>query len=228
VTNFLGRPADAFLDRGRGAAWTPLLLPDLLVWLDGSLITQSAGKVTAWPDLSGLGNHFVQANPALQPNYLAADVSFPTVQPAVGFNTDSNNLARVFAVAPAWWGIVAAYPATAFTDFDVLLGDSSGAFELRGDSTTANWRLASGAVAGNRFKDRVDTDVALTTANAPHLYEFVPDAPAIKTQVLGCQLGQPTRKWRGPAVMVVACSSVPSADDRNLVQAYAQSLGRLP
>lgn len=38
----------------------------LVLQLDGQLITTSGSAVTAWPDLSGLGNHGVQGTPALQ------------------------------------------------------------------------------------------------------------------------------------------------------------------
>jgi len=56
----------------------PNVLPGggLALWLDASVaasITQAAGKVSQWNDLSGNARHFVQPTAASQPNYVLAD-----------------------------------------------------------------------------------------------------------------------------------------------------------
>lgn len=51
------------------AAWSPLDLPNLEVWLDASddaTITEVGGEISQWDDKSGNANHAVQATPADQ------------------------------------------------------------------------------------------------------------------------------------------------------------------
>lgn len=74
---------------GAGAApWTPAALSGLVLWLDNALITEAAGLVTAWPDLSGAGNHGAQANPSLQGDYEAT--GWNGAQPSVLLNGETS------------------------------------------------------------------------------------------------------------------------------------------
>jgi hypothetical protein len=69
-------------------AWAPSDLSDLVLWLDNTLITQVAGLVTAWPDLSSEGNDGVQANPALQGDY--EFLGWDGTQPCVLLNGETS------------------------------------------------------------------------------------------------------------------------------------------
>jgi hypothetical protein len=71
-----------------GAIWTPLDIAGLALWLDNQLITEAGGLVTAWPDLSGLGNHGAQSNPALQGDYEAT--GWNGTQPCVLINGETS------------------------------------------------------------------------------------------------------------------------------------------
>lgn len=71
-----------------GAPWTPAQLGGLVLWLDNSLITQSGGLVTAWPDLSGLGNHGAQSNPVFQGDLEAT--GWNGAQPSVLLNGETS------------------------------------------------------------------------------------------------------------------------------------------
>ncbi len=43
---------------GEAAAWTPILLPNLQLWLNGATLAGTTGDtITAWTDSSGNGNH---------------------------------------------------------------------------------------------------------------------------------------------------------------------------
>jgi hypothetical protein len=102
MTNFLGRPADAFLDRARGGGWAPSDFSGLVLWLDNTLITEAGGKNTAWPDLSGLGNHGVQANPSLQGDYEA--LGWNGAQPSVHFTAASEHVIEANGCAAGFSG----------------------------------------------------------------------------------------------------------------------------
>lgn len=223
------------IPKRRDGSWSPSDLGGLVLWLDNSLITEAAGVVTAWPDISGNGNHVTQANPAIQPNYVALETDFPTPQPAVKFNVASSSLVSgaVFS-GIAWMAVVAVYPATTFADFDGLIeGSVSGVGQtpLRGDQTAATWRTSTGP-AGTRYRDGTATDTALTTANAPHLYEMVPNSawnPSGGGAVrLGCDDATAGREWGDSVTLVLMATAVPSAANRAALLAYCQDRGMLP
>lgn len=217
-----------------GADWAPSAIANLVVGLDNQLITQAGGVVTAWPDTWGPGNHFAQANPALQPNYVASETDFPTAQPSVKFNVASSSLVSgaVFANI-AWMAVVAVYPATTFANFNglIIAGTSGvGQTPFRGDSGANTWRVSTGP-AGSRYRDGALTNVALTTANAPHLYEIVPDAPWTPTGGiirLGCDDATAGREWNDSVALVLAATSVPDAPTRASLLAYCQGRGMIP
>lgn len=55
----------------------PTEIAGLLFWLGDSMVLNGAStKVASWDDLSGNGNHFVQATDARQPLYTASDANF--------------------------------------------------------------------------------------------------------------------------------------------------------
>jgi hypothetical protein len=58
--------------------------------------------VTAWPDLSGLGNHGVQANPSLQGDYEA--LGWNGAQPSVHFTAASNHVIEANGCASSFTG----------------------------------------------------------------------------------------------------------------------------
>src|SRR5688572_18112832 len=135
------RPGRNRRNLGRGPWDFSDVAGGLALWLDNSLITEAAGVVTAWPDLSGNGRHFTQANPAIRPNYIASETDFPTPQPAVKFNVADCVLAAASAFALRWVAIVAVYPSTTFSGTHGLWTGSPGD-DVRayvGSVATANW-----------------------------------------------------------------------------------------
>jgi hypothetical protein len=70
---------------------TPVPVDGLRLWLDGSSITQDAGKVSAWADRTPFGHDVSQADEALQPA-LAADLL--NGQAAVLFDGEDDVLVR--------------------------------------------------------------------------------------------------------------------------------------
>lgn len=73
--------AGGFAGGAAPAVWTPSDVEGLILELDNQLITHAAGLVTAWPDVSGAGNHGAQSNPALQGDYEAT--GWDGAQPSV-------------------------------------------------------------------------------------------------------------------------------------------------
>lgn len=207
--------------------FTPKSVPGLNLWLDNALVTESGGVVTAWPDLSGAGNHFAQANPALQPNYVASETDFPTAQPAVKFDVADSVLAASSAFALRWVAIVAVYPATTFAGTNGLWTGSAANDRraLVASVASANW-LTDGLV-GNRFRDGVDTDVALTTANTPHLYIHTFDASETWTWQVGKDRGNAGRQWTDSVCLVLGGSSGISTANMTKLLAYVRRRGMI-
>jgi hypothetical protein len=217
--------ADAFGWGSNRGVWTPASRPDLAFWLDNSLITESSGKVTAWPDSSGLGRHFPQANPALQPNYVALETDFPVPQPAVKFNVADSVLAVASAFALRWVAIVAVYPAATFAVFNGLF---TGSFTndrraFVGSSGSANW-LTDG-LAGNRYRGTADTDVALTTANTPQLYIHTFNASETWTWQVGKDRGNAGRQWNDSVGLVFGGSAELLTADIPVIEQYCRTRG---
>lgn len=62
-------------------AFSPADIPDLKLWLDASTLVLSDGDpVSSWTDLSGNGNHAVQANALKQPTFKTGGGLDPTVR----------------------------------------------------------------------------------------------------------------------------------------------------
>jgi hypothetical protein len=80
--------------------WTPASLPGLLLWLDASnsgSITQSAGSVSQWNDLSGNGNNVAQPTGANRPTYSAT--GFNGTKPGITFTSGSSQWIQNASVA---------------------------------------------------------------------------------------------------------------------------------
>lgn len=212
----------------RGGEWSPKDISGLVLWLDNTLVTVTApDDVTAWPDLSGAGNHFTQASTTVAPTYVTSETDFPVPQPAVKFDVSDNRLVGPAIANLAWLAVVAVYPGSTFADFSTLIGTATGnQFALRGASGTAAWRTVD-TPAGNRFVDRVDTDTALTTPNTPHLYEFVPTSAWTPDGALwlGGNAGFATRIWSDSVCLVLGATAVPSAADLTKLHAYVRGRG---
>lgn len=210
----------------QGAVWTPKRIGGLALWLDNSLVTLNASTVSAWPDLSGAGNHFSQANPALQPNYVSSETDFPIPQPAVKFDVSGNFLGRAALANIAWFAFVAVYPATTFSNYSTLLaGLDQTQYVLRGEIGTASWRFSIPAMT--HYRNGSATSVALTTANTPHLYEAVPGSPVTFTSnmSLGLDPNNAARIWSDSVGLVLAATAVPDTATRAALLAYVQRRG---
>lgn len=103
--------------RAGGPAWTPKLAANTKLWLRGDLgITLTSGRVSAWADQSGVGNHFVQAA-------LSSDPAAGTLlgQPAVYFDGASRFLQCASYSAPAtdgeWWAVVSSAAGASLWDW---------------------------------------------------------------------------------------------------------------
>lgn len=211
-----------------GSSFSPTDIGGLVLWLDNSLITESGGRVTAWPDLSGAGNHFTQASPPIQPNYIASETDFPVAQPAVKFDVSNNYLSGPALQDIAWFAAVAVYPATTFADYSTLIaGTDLTQYILRGEISTASWRFSIPSCT--HYRDGSATSVALTTANAPHLYEAIPASPVDFTSavILGRDLAG-ARIWSDSVALVLMATAVPDAATRAALLAYCQGRGMIP
>lgn len=70
--------------RGRGSAFSPLDLPDLLLWLRADLgVVLNGAAVETWQDQSGNGHHVTQVTPADRPVVSAAAIGG---KPAIDFS----------------------------------------------------------------------------------------------------------------------------------------------
>lgn len=145
-------------DRG-APAWSPSDIPGLVLWLDNSLITESAGKVTAWPDLSGLGNHAAQGNPALQPAYDATGLNG---QPLVQFDTVDTVLDNATLSLPA------NTPFTVFavgksTNVNPDTTDRNGSWMQLGNPTGRHI-LSTSRVGGVHYISTITADVSISAS----------------------------------------------------------------
>lgn len=206
--------------------FTPADLGGLVLWLRSDLgITLNATQVSAWADQSGQGNHFTQATGAVQPTYVASETDFPTPRPAVKFDQSQDRLDAAAAWAVRYVAIVGVYNGATFAAFNTLLG-STGAVPTRrffiGASGTANWRKVDvPSDTATYARDGTSTDVALTSANAPHLWEA--EWGSDVTPTTGWRLGADgaaVNEWTDSVAEVIMTNAVPSASQRAALKAY--------
>lgn len=205
---------------------SPMDFDGLLMWLRADQgITLSATQVSAWADSSGRGNNVAQASSVIQPTFIESETDFPIPQPAVKFDVSASSLIGGPSAGVMWAAVVAIYPGTTFGNFNgLIIGSVSGVGQtpLRGDSGAATWRVSTGP-AGPRYRDGQLTNTALTVANAPHLYEFAPDAvwdPSGGIVRIGCDDATAGREWSDSVAEVVMASEVPSAVKLARFRAY--------
>lgn len=82
--------------RGAAAAWTPASLPNLKLWAESDQGTTVATGVSQWNDLSGNGNHLVQAVGAKQPALTAAAING---LPALTFDGVDDFMQKAFTLS---------------------------------------------------------------------------------------------------------------------------------
>lgn len=214
-----------------GSSFSPTDIPGLVLWLDNSLITESGGLVTAWPDLSGAGHHFAQANPSLQPNYIASETDFPTAQAAVKFDVAQSHMTCApFAIR--WVAAVGVYPATTFSGNPALFQGQTTTTErvLRGGNNGTNVWLQTNTWCDTAsfWRDGVSTATALTTANAPHLW--ICQMTAANTPATSWSLGGvlTAATWLDSIAMVVAGDQELDASTLSNLVTYCQGRGMIP
>jgi hypothetical protein len=209
-----------------GGAWSPASLSDKTLWLDASEgVTLASGVVQTWVDKTA-GKTFTQATAGRRPNYTATDANLNN-QPAVIFSPSGSGLpvSTNTSIAMAYLAIVAYYPATTFSDYSTVIQANTplNASMSRGNSGSADWRTAD--ITATRYRDGAETSTALTTANAAHFYEIVPETPIASTAaswIVGNNTDGGTREWRGGIGLIIVCSSVPSSGDRAKLLSYCQ------
>jgi hypothetical protein len=209
-----------------GGSWSPGFLSSKTLWLDAaSGITLNTGVVQTWIDKTA-SKIFTQATPERRPAYSASDANLNN-QPSVIFSPSGSGLpvAVSTSIEMAYLAIVAYYPATTFSDFSTVIQANSplNASMSRGNSGMSDWRTAD--MAATRYRDGVETSVALTSANSAHFYEIVPDTPIASTAaswLVGNNTDGGTREWRGGIGLIVACSSVPASWQRSQFLRYCQ------
>lgn len=217
--------------RGSGAAassWTPAKIQGLVLWLDNSLITVSSGRVSAWPDLSGAGNHFAQASSALQPDYVELETDFPVPQPGVNPDTSARRLVGPVLSNIVWIAAVSSYNAATFPRDAVLMSSTvlAAGYPLWGVSGTANWRdTLNPAGTNTRFRDGAQTNAALTSADVPHAYELILGTPWTSPGFVQIGTDVADLQWDATISMILAATVVPDADTRNAWRAYVKRRG---
>lgn len=196
---------------------SPVDFAGLLGWFRADQgITLETTQVSAWAKIAGSGADLTQASAVLQPTFIETETDFPTPQPAVKFDIAASSMTGGPASGIAWMAVVAVYPGTTFANFNgLIIGSVSGVGQtpFRGDSGANTWRVSTGP-AGTRMRDGTTTNVALTTANAPHLYEFMPDSPWTPSGGIvrvGCDDATSGREWSDSVAELVFTSKVPTA-----------------
>lgn len=211
-----------------GAPWTPAQLGGLVLWLDNSLITLNGSNVSAWPDQSGAGNHFTQANAALQPAYVSSETDFPVPQPAVNPNASTERLVGPVMSNIVWIAAVANYSAATFANDAVLISSTvlANGYPLWGTSGGTSWRSGFNPAGTNtRYRDGTQTDTALTTANTPHFYEVILGTPWTSPGNVQIATDTANLHWNDSIAMVLMATQVPSAAQRAQMLAYVRKRG---
>lgn len=213
---------------GSGFAFSTATIPGLVLLLENTLITVESGRVSAWPDLSGAGNHFTQGTPSLQPLYVASETDFPVPQPGVKDDSSTRRLVGPVLSNIVWIAAVAEYPATTFARDAVLMSSTvlTNGYPLWGVSGAATWRdTLIPAGTNTRYRNGVQTNTALTTANTPHLYELILGTPW--TSPGNVQLGTDVAnlQWDGTKSLIMAATAVPSAATRDAILAEVRRRG---
>lgn len=210
--------------------WSPSQLQGLALWLDNSLITLNGANVSAWPDISGSGNHFTQANASLQPAYVSSEADFPVPQPAINPNATTERLVGPVMTGIVWIAAVANYSATTFANDAVLISSTvlANGYPLWGTSGGTAWRTGFNPAGTNtRYRDGLPSDTALTTANTPHLYEVILGTPW--TSPGNVQIGTDVAdlQWNDSIALIMMARSVPNAADRANFLAYIRGRGMI-
>jgi hypothetical protein len=216
--------------QGGATEWVPstTTIPGLVLYLDNNLITQAAGRGSAWPDQSGAGNHFTQANPALQPLYTALDATFPTAQPSLKIDSSTRRLVGPVLTNIVWIAAVTAYPLATFSRDATLMSSTvlANGYPIWGVSGSNVWRdTLIPADTNTRYRDGTASNVFIAGANTPHLYELVLGTPW--TSPGNVQIGTDVAnlQWEGSMAMFLAATSVPSAATRASLLAAVRGRG---
>lgn len=208
--------------------WSPSQLANLALWLRGDMgITLNGTQVSAWADQSGNGRHFAQASGSLQPTFVSSESDFPTPQAAVKFDQSQDRLDASAKWNVRWVAIVGVYNGATFAAFNTLLGSSTASDPATrrffiGASGTANWRqVDTPSDSATYTRDGSATNVALTTANAPHLWEasWASDVIASTAWRLGAD-SNAGNEWTDSVAEIVMAEAIPSAGDLTLFRAY--------
>ncbi len=189
---------------GVNATWTPFGSTGLVHWSTPNTlyagITKDDGsnRVSQITDLSGAGNHLVQATALRQPLWVAGGAGgYIQFDAAVAsrflLSTGVFTLARCY--------IAAYYDDAAFPGAGVyagLISDRSGSgsgLRMLGNTGTTNWYASA---AGTRYKDGAGPSNDASALQAWHLYEWRNTATPITTGIaLGCDLGSISWPWKG-------------------------------
>lgn len=211
-----------------GRPFTPAMLGGLVLWLDNTLVTLNGSDVSAWPDQSGAGNHFTQGTPSLQPAYVASETDFPVAQPAVSPNASTERLVGPVMSNIVWIAAVANYSAATFANDAVLISSTvlAGGYPLWGTSGGTAWRSGFNPAGTNtRYRDGVQTDTALTTANTPHFYEVILGTPWTSPGNVQISTDTAGLHWNDSIAMVLMATVVPSAAQRQQMLDYVRRRG---
>ncbi len=193
--------------------------------------TLNGSNVSAWADQSPSAVHVTQAATALQPGRTAVNANFNGHASVDPIAVDSH-LAASVSLSLRHVFIVANYPATTFSSFSTLMGDPPftvpGKFIFRGQGTSADWRT-SDDIAGTVLRDGILTDVALTTANTPHIHERVLDALHTSPGwVIGDETAAAGRQWTGGIARIVAYNLPVTGANLTGIRAHLKALYGTP
>jgi hypothetical protein len=132
--------------------WSPAAMSNKVLWLDASVassITSAAGLISQWNDLSGAGNHFVQATGAAQPTLSVADAAWNN-RNIVRFNGTSTFMTNAsLALTSSALIVAAAYilQSTSASSARIAAHGPAGAGDTATGSFTPLARNGSGASA---------------------------------------------------------------------------------
>lgn len=185
------------------------------LWLRSSVgVTQGGGTASQWVD-SVNSRTFAQATGAIQPVYSSSDANVNSA-PSLIFSPTDSCMTCASSIAIKHIFVVAYYPTATFPALSTIMtkGAAGGDFLFRGaGGSTADWRTSDDA-AGTRVRDGVTTNVALTSANVPHIYDKVLTSTATaSTWTIGRDPGTTGRQWKGGIVEIIAFSAAITGSD---------------